>query len=404
MATPSLVIVPDRYKAGKLYSQIPVDGTGDFTVTRSTTATRVNASGLIESVASGVPRLDYTGGGCPSLLVEPAATNLLLRSEEFDDASWQKVNSTVTANAGIAPDGTATADALFPNVLLDQHRLDQTPTSTATSQVFSVYAKANGYSFIGMRIGGSAAMFNLSNGATSLVSAGIVASSAFVGNGWYRCVIVKAAGVANEAVRINLSTGVAPTENFLGDVTKSVLLWGAQLETGSVATSYIPTVAATQTRNADVISLSGASALIGQTQGTLYAEIETRITPGVIRTIFGISDGTATNRISLRKTTTDTIQGIALNPTTQASISTTTPASGIVKVAFAYANANFALFVNGVLVGSQLSGVVPLNFSQIDIGKIEGTGTTNQLNDRIRAAAIYTSRLSNAELAQLTTP
>ena len=86
MATPSLVIVPDRYKADKLYSQIPVDGTGDFTVVRGTTATRVNASGLIESVASDVPRLDYTGGGCPSLLVEPAATNLLLRSEEFDDA------------------------------------------------------------------------------------------------------------------------------------------------------------------------------------------------------------------------------------------------------------------------------------------------------------------------------
>lgn len=72
---PSLLIVPYRYKAAKLYSQLPESGDGDFVVTRSTTATRVNASGLIESVASGVPRLDYTGGGCPSLLVEPAATN-----------------------------------------------------------------------------------------------------------------------------------------------------------------------------------------------------------------------------------------------------------------------------------------------------------------------------------------
>ena len=77
---PSLLIVPARFKSGKLYSQIPTSGAGDFTVSRAlNTATRVNASGLIESVASGIPRLDYfaSGGtvGCPALLVEPAATN-----------------------------------------------------------------------------------------------------------------------------------------------------------------------------------------------------------------------------------------------------------------------------------------------------------------------------------------
>ena len=75
MATPSLYIAPDMLKAGKLYSQLPPSGAGDFTVVRNTTATRVNASGLISSVAANVPRIDYTGGGCGSLLVEPAATN-----------------------------------------------------------------------------------------------------------------------------------------------------------------------------------------------------------------------------------------------------------------------------------------------------------------------------------------
>ena len=100
----SLIMYPSGYKAGKLYSLKPTNGTGDFTVVRNTTATRVNASGLIESVAANVPRIDYTGGGCGSLLVEPAATNLLLRSEEFDNAYWTKANTTISADAAVAPD------------------------------------------------------------------------------------------------------------------------------------------------------------------------------------------------------------------------------------------------------------------------------------------------------------
>ena len=91
MPTPSLLIVPARFKSGKLYSQIPTSGAGDFTVTRATAATRVNASGFIDSVASGIPRLDYytSGGtaGCPALLVEPAATNLCLQSTDTT-TSW----------------------------------------------------------------------------------------------------------------------------------------------------------------------------------------------------------------------------------------------------------------------------------------------------------------------------
>jgi hypothetical protein len=94
MATPSLLLIPDRYKSGVLYSQLPESGAGDLTFTRASGATRVNASGLIESVASGVPRLDYTGGGCPSLLLEPQRTNLFLNS-----ASGATQSITVTAAA-----------------------------------------------------------------------------------------------------------------------------------------------------------------------------------------------------------------------------------------------------------------------------------------------------------------
>tara|TARA_R110000796_G_C14505210_1_gene429321 strand:- start:380 stop:1342 length:963 start_codon:yes stop_codon:yes gene_type:complete len=80
MATPSLALIPSAYKVSGLASVLPMDGTGDFTHTRSTTATRINSSGAIETMAINVPRIDHTDGGCPILLLEPQSTNLYLNS------------------------------------------------------------------------------------------------------------------------------------------------------------------------------------------------------------------------------------------------------------------------------------------------------------------------------------
>jgi len=115
MPTPSLLIVPARFKSGKLYSQIPTSGAGDFTVTRATSATRVNASGFIESVASGIPRLDYlaSGGtvGCPALLVEPAATNFARGVELLNTPNIATASGGITITTGstdfLAPDGSS---------------------------------------------------------------------------------------------------------------------------------------------------------------------------------------------------------------------------------------------------------------------------------------------------------
>jgi hypothetical protein len=81
MANPSLAMIPSGYKAGKLYSVLPQDGTGDFTVSRNSVATRVNKEGLIEEMGVNVPRLDYSDGGCPVLLTEPQSTNYHTYSE-----------------------------------------------------------------------------------------------------------------------------------------------------------------------------------------------------------------------------------------------------------------------------------------------------------------------------------
>jgi len=112
MAIPTLAMIPSGYKLNKVYSVLPTDGSGDLDFARTSTATRVNQNGLIEEVAIGVPRLDYTDGGCPSLLLEPASINLITYSEDYSNASWAKSNLTVTSNSTVSPSGDVDADLI----------------------------------------------------------------------------------------------------------------------------------------------------------------------------------------------------------------------------------------------------------------------------------------------------
>ncbi len=168
-----------------------------------------------------------------------APHNLLTNSEDFEASAWTKVNATVTANSSVAPDGTTTADKLIANTTLDQHRCDQTPTSTAAPQTFSVYVKAAEYGFVGLRLNLVGAIFNLSTGAVSGVSASITAQSVSVGNGWYRCSITKEVGVANDICRINISDGSAIAPNFAGNGTDGVFIWGAQLNVANAPVNLL---------------------------------------------------------------------------------------------------------------------------------------------------------------------
>jgi hypothetical protein len=411
MATPSMLIVPDRYKSGVLYSQLPESGAVDFDVTRATTAFRTNASGILESVASGVPRLDYPAlGGCPALLVEPAATNLVLRSEEFDDAYWTKGRTTTTANTSVSPDGTTTAETLTDDTTASAtHRLFSSNVSvvSGTSYAASCFFKAGTSTRVEIiladsieaGIGITATVFDLSTG-TVISGSGRIEN---YGNGWFRCTNTGTSNfTGNGRVFIYLYNS-ANQRTYTGDATNTVFIWGAQIETGSVATSYIPTTSATATRNADVISKTGVSGFIGQTEGTLYAEVDLRnFNTGGSRSPIGISDGTTNNRIVFFITASNTIRALVTEANAaQADIeSLASLSTGIVKMALAYAHDDFVLYVNGTQIGTDTSGAVPA-CSQINIGA--SVTSSAQLNDRIRAAAIYTTRLSNTELAALTT-
>jgi len=436
-ASPSLLIVPARFKTGKLYTQIAttsagvvLGSSGDFNVTRNTTATRFNSAGLIESVASGVPRLDYftSGGtaGCPALLVEASGSNLVKYSEQFDTVAngWTAAAlQTITGNtnATLDPAGLNTADLIVATTGTTNHDIRPSVGNldslvSGTTYTYSVFAKATSavsgflqmyFGAIGFSPASPYANFQLSGNGAITTGTYSAASIQPFGNGWYRCSITAtAASSGNVAAPMQaiLTSGVTRAGNFAGNGTDGVYLWGAQLEASSVATSYIPTTDAAVTRNADVINVSGAvSGCIGQSEGTLYAEVDVRnVTNG--NRIVCLSDGTSDNRIILQEGANSTLQAIVTNATSGVvDISTASGrTAGIYKIAIGYKQNDFAVYVNGSQTGTDNTGGVPA-CNQIFIGKIETTATTNQFNDRIRSVALYTTRLTDSELAALTT-
>jgi hypothetical protein len=227
-----------------------VTGASLVTFTRASSGTFADSAGVLQTAATDVPRFDHnpTTGESLGLLVEEARTNLLLRSEEFDSASWtvNPGSKTVTANTTVAPNGTLTADTVTANGIPVAHFVDQTVTLTAISYVYTVYAKAGTNNFIQLRasatLGSRYANFDVSTGATG-TSANITSSSIeFVGNGWYRCSMVFTSTAATGTLAIILVTSNSAASAEVNSLNTSVILWGAQLEAGAFPTSYIATL------------------------------------------------------------------------------------------------------------------------------------------------------------------
>ena len=323
-----------------------------------------------------IPRLDYSNGSCPSLLVEPQRTNLVLYSEQFNNAAWttSAFNATVTANTTISPDGTQNADTVVFGA--SGYLYQQFAITGLASVTFSIYSK-------------TATQVIVFGGGTPVGTD--VYTTVNVGNGWFRQILVR--------TFTGGGTGTLQTLPFANNIT--AFLWGCQIEAGSYPTSYIPTTSAAVTRNADQISKTGISSLIGQTEGVLFMDINWQQKDGVYF-INSISDGTTDNEIMMAFGSTDNNRlrfSIVNGGSASVSFDSTALASGRYKVAFAYANNDAVAYINGTQVFTDNTVSVPSTSEM----KFLRANNTLGYSGTINASALWKTRLTNAELISLTT-
>jgi hypothetical protein len=412
MSIPSIIVGEGNWagKSGNLLGYAVSDVKivpREFTVSRAlNTATRVNVSGNIEGVNANIPRIDYFGGQA-SLLVEPSAQNLMLQSETWNVSPWTATSgsqgATISGNVTASPDGTTNADKLIEAAVTGNHFCLQSLTLTSgTTYTTSFFAKASERTLGRLRMLGSAAYWDIDFDLTLGTATG--GTNPFIqnyGHGWYRIGGTFTANQASNNFILSLRDASGNT-SYTGNGTNGFFVYGAQIETGSVATSYIPTTTGTVTRNADAISVTGVAGLIGQTEGTIYAEVDLRVLgDGRFATL---SDGTSNNRIQCRFNAAingidflivvaGSSVGFSVSNSSHPSFPVTIPA-GTYKIALGYKQNDYVVAMNGVAYTPTVTTRnVPSNFSKVTIGA--DVSDLNQFNNRIRAASIYQTRLPN---------
>ena len=401
MAIPSIALIPTGTKAGKLYSVLPEDGSGDFTVVRATTATRVNENGLIESVANNVPRLDYTNGGCPVLLTEPQSTNLITYPLSFDNAYWIKSGlSVVSGQSSPSADSPTGAFKLVESSANELHRI-RTSSITRTSGItytISIYVKPNGrLIFINaVAFCNANSTFDLSNGTIADTASG-TAKIELLSNGWYRCSVTGTATATGSTVfytQIN-NTGFGD-DSYQGDGTSGVYIFGGQVEALSYPTSLmLPlTEGSITTRNADQVTDSGDVNDFNSTEGVLMAEISALYDDLTFRVI-SLSDGTSSNSIWLYYSADSNVIKI-YDGTNALAYSTDTTVNS--KVAYVYDAVSTRLYINGFNVGS----IAFKSFSGFNNLTFKDEAGTNPFYGKTKQIQVFKSALTNLEIETLT--
>jgi hypothetical protein len=372
-----------------------------------------------------VPRLTYQngGGGCPSLLLEKQSTNYAIYSQDLNQSVSSLTGGSVTDNNTTSPDGTQNADKFTVSSGTSGHTgYYESPNGTngspftasiflkaGTGRYFLFRAMTNTY---GTRYG---VTIDLQSGTilstnTAGSPTGTASKIENFGNGWYRvsltmnCINTQIAYVWAASNTATPSLDIYLDYSYTGNGTDSYYIWGMTLENSSYPTSLIQTTSASATRVADACFKTGISSLIGQTEGVLFTDFvcngfEDYGTP------LSVNNGSTTQYVWLTTFANGNIRAELYNAAAQASITYT---GGVVgqryKLAFAYKTNDFAMYVNGSLVGTDVSGTT---FSGTDLSRVDFNLTNNAVYGKailqINQAMLFPTRLTNAELASLTT-
>jgi len=392
------------------------------TFTRASTATFFNSAGVLTSAAINAPRFDYNPStlAAQGFLIEESRANSLLRSAEFDNASWIKTRATVTANTATAPDGTTSADSIVEDgTAANTHDLRQggITNSATTNWTLSFFLKAVNRTWALIELQNASATSNRArawfNLQTGVVGTGNAAGSGItyvshsiqnVGNGWYRCVVVGTVDVSVTSIQAWVEGTIADnTANYDGvNGQTSVYIWGAQLEAGAFPTSYIPTTTTALTRSADVASVNTLSPWWNASEGTFYVEGSCgSLTNSPIFVM--PHDGTSNNYLNTPLLTTaglGRLAGVVGGAAwTNVNTANSTTANTTFKSASAFKASDQAICLNAGTVATGANASVPV-VTTLKLGDWRTSG--NSINGYLRRITYYPRRLSNAELQTIT--
>ena len=385
-----------------------------FSFDRASSATVINKEGLIETVGSGEPRIDFKDNTKGALLLEPSRSNVITYSEDYNNSNWTTLASgeTIVSNSIISPDGTLNADTLegdgtTTNVYVRQ----DVSLNTSVDYTFSIFAKKGTNDFIAISAEGFSGatntllIFDLNN---SIVTDG-TGNIENYGNGWLRCsftIPISTDGTGRFLIypAYNGTTRGFPTSSDANG--QNIYIYGAQLEQGSYATSYIPTSGQANgvTRVADVCNNGANDQVINSTEGVLY--FEGKIDDNSVSKMISISDGTLANRLTIEYSqyinnaiavqlfSNSVSQLLFNNIISDYKINN--------KIAVSFKSGSIKFYANGIKINevfdtfSFSSNLSKLNFNY-------GTQTGLPFYGNVKDVRIYNTALTDQELIALTT-
>lgn len=367
----SFVFTPTAYDADDLGVIVPDDGGADLTFSRGggAVATRTNKDGLVETMGSNVPRINYSGKskGCGALLLEPFSQNYITYSQDF--SQWTATNVTVTDNFILSPtaDKSVTAAKLdFDGTASANISLSTTASGTTT---FSVYLRV------------PSGTQNVTIGVSPTQNSSVT--------------------VTDEWVRYD-HTGIGSSGYISCDDDVDVYVWGAQLEQHSYPTSLINTNGSAVMRGNETSFKRNAEAYINSTEGVLYAETRAIAQTGTSRFI-SLDDETFLNyvRIGYLPTNNTIVVEVKVGNVQQYYRQfVTTQITNFKKIALRYKQNDFAFYVDGVQIHTFNSGNTFAADTLNDI-EIESQGSSF-FTGEVKCIAIFDEGLTNDDLEKLT--
>jgi hypothetical protein len=413
MAKPKLALIPSTV-GGSVYSVLPSNGDGDFNFTRTSAATRINAQGLIETVAVGDNRLNYplldgTVQTCPHLLLEGQRTNLLTYSEDFSNAYWTKTGSSVVSGF-TSPDGTANAFKLVEDTSTVHSIYKLSVASPSQSkQSFSIFVKDSGDGrFVRITTNDGVNGWNYYfNPITGQEVSSTFATSKIISlpNGWYRIELM--ADGANYVTFGSVPFIVYLSDNgtsstYTGDGTSGVYIFGAQVEEASYPTSYIVSNSGSATtRLAEVCDGSGNASTFNDSEGVLFAQIGA-LADDLTQRHIAISDGSTINAVRIHyHTTSNSIRGqIRAGGSVEASLTHIVPdIKDFHKVAISYKENDVKLYVDGVLLLTDTSASMPTGLDEL---AFDNGDSLHPFYGKTKQIQYFDSALTDSELETLT--